>query len=79
MKKSQTDLVITLILGLVTLFLLILSFFALTDIYHGEPDAASEWTVVRTFFVCTVFFLFFSLKTVISRLKQMNKEADPPK
>ncbi len=73
MKKSQADLVITLILGLVTLILLVLAFFALTDIYNGEPDTASEWTLVRTFFVCTVFFLFFSLKTVISRLNTSKK------
>jgi hypothetical protein len=53
---------------------MVLSFFALIDIYNGEPDTTSEWTVVRLFYLCTVIFMLFSFKIICSRNKQLGEE-----
>ena len=77
MKREQTDLIVTLLLGVLTLIMLVFAFMALTDIYNGESDTAGEWTVVRIFFLSTAFFLFFALKTAYSRLKKIRENTDP--
>ncbi len=49
---------ITLALGVLSIIAMILSFLALTDIAHGEPDLTLEWGMLQlSFFVVVVFHI----------------------
>lgn len=41
----------------------VMSFLALTDIGHGEPDLSLEWAVLRTAFLVIVLFQVSTLVT----------------
>ena len=43
-------------LGYFSSICILLSFLALTDIYHGEADVSSEWMMVRFGFAVTIAF-----------------------
>ena len=47
---------------------LLLSFLALTDIYHGEADLSLEWTIVRFAFPAWIAFHIAAL-TALRRLR----------
>jgi hypothetical protein len=47
---------------------ILLSFLALSDIYHGEADVSSEWIVLRFAFGASIAFHIAAL-TALSRLR----------
>ena len=55
MLTIKNHLKLTAFLGLLTLLGMGFSHLALTDIYHGEPNPLTEWSVVQVSFL--VFFL----------------------
>ena len=55
MKPKMLRLV-ALWLGCFSSVALLLSFLALTDIYHGEPDVSLEWMIVRFAFPTWIAF-----------------------
>ena len=59
MKNLRTQIRVTMALGVLCLFMGIISHLALTDIYHGETNVSQEWNVLRL--NALVFFAFISL------------------
>ncbi len=48
---------LTIVMDFVSLAALLLSYLALSDIYHGEADARLEWTVLQVSAVIPVAFI----------------------
>ena len=51
MRKLDPMIAATATLGVLSAFAVLLTWLALTDIWHGEPDLALEWRVVQIGFV----------------------------
>ncbi len=59
-----------LVLGFIALIGLLLSAFALTDIYRqAEPDLSMEWAVVRLSFLFTLMFIAMACITLLKVLR----------
>jgi hypothetical protein len=61
------------VMAFVSLAALLLSYLALTDIYHGEADASAEWAMVRVALTILVVFIattVFTLQRVLRSFKQ---------
>jgi type II secretory pathway component PulL len=61
---------ITLVLSSLSILALIISHFALTDIYHGEEDLSMEWTFLRIAAVIILAFIISTIFTLIQVLKK---------
>ncbi len=58
------------VLGIVCLAALLLSHFALTDIYHGGEDLRLEWNILRA--AAALFTLFIALTFLtLSKVKKL--------
>ena len=64
----QTLRLLAIWLGCFSSLAVVLSFLALTDIYHGEADVSLEWMVVRLAFAANVAFHIAGL-IALSRLR----------
>ena len=51
LRKLDPMIAATTALGVVSAFTVVMTWLALTDIWHGEPDVALEWLVVQVGFV----------------------------
>jgi len=56
---------LSLALGVGSTLALVAAFLALTDIGHGEPDLALEWTVLRAAAIVIVAFHVAALVTLV--------------
>lgn len=66
MNTSKNFIIISLILGVITLIGLFLSSLALIDIYHNdEPNLSLEWNIVRISSLLTLIFVVLSLITLL--------------
>ena len=63
---------VTIVMAFVSLAALVLSYLALTDIYHGEADTSGEWNMVRVaLIILTVFIAMtvFTLRRMLALLR----------
>jgi hypothetical protein len=58
-------------LGVVSVFSLGVSHFALTDIYHGEGDLSLEWNILRGCFAVILTFQIYALVTLRRVARQL--------
>jgi hypothetical protein len=56
MKNFKTQIKVTIVLGVASLFAGLTAHLALTDIFHGGADVTLEWTILR---VCALIVLAF--------------------
>jgi hypothetical protein len=56
MKKLKMQIKATMALGALSLPAGLIAHLALTDIYHGQANAALEWSIVR---ICALVLLVF--------------------
>jgi len=61
----------TIAFAILSLFALLLSHLALTDIAHGEPDVSGEWLTLR---LAALVILAFIVSTLVT-LRQVLKSA----
>jgi predicted membrane channel-forming protein YqfA (hemolysin III family) len=74
MKNHQTSIVVTLVLGIISLLYLIIVVLSLLDIYqHREPDLSEEWAVVVFGLFLFVLFSSSAIFTTIRLLRQNTK------
>jgi hypothetical protein len=57
----KTQIKIAIGLGILSLIMGLLGHLALTDIYHGEADAALEWSILRVGALVLVVFVAYAL------------------
>ncbi len=69
MSKIKKYSILTLFLAALSILTLIISHFALTDIYHGGEDLSLEWSFLR---IAAVIFLAFTISTLLT-LRQVLK------
>lgn len=55
---------LSMVLGGISIFAVVVSFLALADIGHGESDLSLEWAVLRTAFLVIVLFQVSALVTL---------------
>ena len=63
MKHLRIAANVTLFLGIISVFALILLYLALTDIGHNEPDATLEWYVAG---ICMIFLVIFTFSVFVT-------------
>ncbi len=73
MSQLKNYVRLTMVMAFASLAALVLSYLALTDIYHGVTDTSAEWTMVR--FALTILVVFigmtiFTLRRVLSSSKR---------
>ena len=74
MKNHKTSIVVTLVLGIISLLYLIAVVLSLLDIYkHQEPDLSEEWGVVVMGLLLFVLLSFTAIFTTIRLLRQNTK------
>lgn len=61
-------------LGALSLIALLFSHLALTDIYHGEANAAAEWAVLQVSAAVFVMFIALTLLNLRRVLKQLPQQ-----
>lgn len=77
MKKLRVWATVALTLAILALLLLFLMYLALTDIYHGEENAITEWTILRLgFFV--IFFLIIATFVCTGLVLRHFRDKDGP-
>ena len=59
--KIKRLLVVSIVLGLVSLGCFIFGRLAMTDIFHGEPDLTLEWQIVSLSFLPILIFHLLSV------------------
>jgi hypothetical protein len=70
MNRVKRNVVISLILGVMSVLAIGVSHLALTDIWHGEADVSLEWTVLRLAALVIIVFhvsAFASMWQVLRR------------
>lgn len=65
MNRLRTLARLSLALGAGSVLAMIAAFLALTDIGHGEPDLALEWTVLRAAAIVIAAFHALALITLL--------------
>ena len=66
MKVLKISTIFSITLGILSFLWLIMDFFALTDIWHGEPDTNLEWKIVSYgFLVHVVFYVSIAITFVL--------------
>jgi predicted membrane channel-forming protein YqfA (hemolysin III family) len=74
MENHKTSLVVTLVLGTISVLYLIVVVLSLLDIYqHREPDLSEEWGVVVFGLFLFVVFSSSAIFTTIRLLRQNTK------
>ena len=74
MQNHKKSLVVTLVLGIITVLYFIIVVLSLLDIYqHREPDLSEEWSVVVVGLFLFVFFSSSAIFTTIRLLRQNTK------
>lgn len=63
-----------LMLGGLSLAAIVLNHLALTDIYHGEPNATLEWQIVR---YGHLIFLLFAIVAMIALVRVLPRVRAP--
>ncbi len=66
---------VTLALGVLSLFALLFSHLALTDIAHGEANVALEWSILR---VCALVLLLFIGSTLFTLRRVLKATGSAP-
>ena len=74
MRQLKIYAVITFIFGVFSIFGIVLSHLALTDISHGEPDTIVEWKIVQAGFVIIIIFHVFVFTTLYRLFIFLRKE-----
>jgi uncharacterized BrkB/YihY/UPF0761 family membrane protein len=69
MDRLSRNMWISFVLGIVALGAIGLSFLALADIFHGEEDLSTEWSVVRFSFAVILIFDVFAVITLFRVLR----------
>lgn len=64
----RANILAALVLGALSLAAIVLNHLALTDIYHGEPNAAMEWQIVR---YGHLIFLLFAIVAMIALARML--------
>ncbi|RME87945.1 MAG: hypothetical protein D6770_08085 [Anaerolineae bacterium] len=72
MRHLKTQIRITMVLGVLCLFLGVLSHLALTDIFHGEADTSLEWNIVRLSAIVFLAFISLALLTLRQTLRAIS-------
>ena len=72
MKQVRTSVVVSLILGILSVLAIGASHLALTDIWHGESDVSLEWNVLR---LAALVILAFHLGALTTLWRVMRSEA----
>jgi uncharacterized membrane protein len=67
----QTQIRMSIVLGILALVGIALSFLALLDIAHGEPDTRLEWATVRATAAVMLMFIAQSLVTLVRARKAL--------
>lgn len=71
MQNHKTSVVVTLVLGIISVLYSIVVVLSLLDIYQNrEPDLSEEWTVVVLGLLLFVLFASFAIFTTIRLLRQ---------
>lgn len=73
MLAIKKYMIVSNILGVISLLALLLCHLALTDIAHGEPDLTLEWTILRLSALIFILFLgstFITLRQILKVLPQ---------
>lgn len=74
MQNHRTSIVVTLVLGIISVVYLIVVVLSLLDIYQNrEPDLLEEWGVVVMGLLLFVLFSISAIFTTISLLRQNSK------
>jgi hypothetical protein len=71
MKRLHRLLLVSTILGLLSLVFFILGRLAMTDIFHGEPDLSLEWNVVSLSFLPILLFHVVSIAASLVALRSL--------
>jgi hypothetical protein len=64
MRNLKIQIAATMALGVLSLIAGLFTHLALTDIYHGEPDASLEWKVVQLSALVILVFIAMTLFTL---------------
>lgn len=73
MLKIQTQIVVVMVLGFLSLVAGFFSHLALTDIYHGELNVSREWQMVQVAAFTILLFIGSSLLTLWRTLRILEK------
>lgn len=69
MNRMKRNVVISLILGFMSVLAMGVSHLALTDIWHGEVDVSQEWATLRLAAVVILAFHFSAFATMWHALR----------
>jgi hypothetical protein len=64
MMNLKTQIIVTMVLGGLSLLAGAATHLALTDIYHGEANATLEWNIVRVSALVLLVFICMALFTL---------------
>ena len=73
MRRPSPLFIATIVVGILSLVAFVLERLALTDIFHGEPDASLEWTVVNAALLPIVLFHVLGLVSAAIGLRHFRK------
>jgi uncharacterized BrkB/YihY/UPF0761 family membrane protein len=68
-NRLRRNIWISLVLGILSLFSMVICVMALQDVFHGESDLSLEWQIVRLGFSIIFIFNVFVLITLIRLLR----------
>jgi len=74
MKKAQRLLMVSVVLGLISMGAFIFGRLAMTDIFHGEPDLTLEWSVVSMSFLPILIFHLISVVAALYAIRCIRNE-----
>lgn len=69
MTALRTQALVAVVLGVLSLAALGVTYLALTDIAHGEPDLVAEWAVVQVSAPIFLAFIVVALHALVRMLR----------
>jgi hypothetical protein len=73
MERARRLLLVSIVLGILSLAAFILGRLAMTDIFHGEPDLTLEWRMVSISFLPILAFHVVSLVAALDAIRQIKR------